>query len=236
MLDLETSSLDINTAQILEIGAVCLHPQTLNICSEFSSKAKPEDWNLVEASALAVNKLTKEELETAPDIKIVFAQFTSWVQQFARNNKSYSKNNPVCCGFNIDNYDLPIINRYCKRFGPYSNKRNCHNLFNQIYTIDVQKLMWWLTESHSGLPNLKQSTILEYMGVPAIVLEKSHRALFDCQMCAVLVQKLFGLSRYLTKQDAQGNTKLKIKNCLASLYENKQENPYCVEFVGKFYP
>jgi DNA polymerase III epsilon subunit-like protein len=217
-VDIETSSASISTAQILQIAGLMLDPRTLEIKDGFCSYIKPENWDTVEPGALAVNKLNHEILDNAPDIKLVFQQFCAWVGKYNRGNSTYTA--PIMSGYNILGFDLPIISRFCERFGPWDAKSGRQKLFNQVNFFDLYYLMLYWNENNPELPKLKLSIVLEYMGMSTATLENSHDALFDCKMCHQMLVKLFTASRYLTKtREETGTARLQFKNCL----RNKEE-------------
>ena len=87
VFDYETSSAKKNTTQILQIGAAILEPRSLKIVDEINLVAKYEDWDTVEAKALEVNHLTKEQLDEAPIIDVVWKEFTLFLKRYNRGNK-----------------------------------------------------------------------------------------------------------------------------------------------------
>lgn len=219
VVDCETSSAKPTTTQILSIAGIMLDPFSLEEKSSFYSLMKPLDWNTVEEEALKVNKLTHEELDQAPDAKVVFGQFGNWVRQYNKSRTVTSTfNAPILSYFNGDNFDLPIISRYCQMFGFWDDKRQQQNLFNQIYTLDVLKLMWYIMYANDELTSFKLTSVAEYLGYPKEELEKAHNALEDVKITAEILRRFINLSKYLGEKNSQGQSRLKIKNSLAHLF------------------
>jgi inhibitor of KinA sporulation pathway (predicted exonuclease) len=220
VFDLETSSAKPSTTQILSLGAVILDARSLEQKSEFYSLFKPTDVSAVEEGALKVNNLTLEELDKAPETPVIFSQFVSWLTQYNKSrSKTYSIGAPIAAGYNIDNFDLPIVRRYCKTYGfGWDDKREDQFIFNQIYSIDVLKFMFWLNYSSNELPSLKLGEVLQYMGAPPEVIAGSHNALVDVQNTAHILRKVISLSNYLTQQRDDGTARLKLKNSLANIF------------------
>lgn len=102
VFDLETTGLDTNTAEILQISLVDGSGKTL-----FSSYVKPEatSWPAAER----INQISPEMVQDAP----TFAEIRSTVQ-------SYFSNAKLVAGYNIKYYDLPIIRRY--KIRPHRDK------------------------------------------------------------------------------------------------------------------
>lgn len=215
IFDFETGDKFIETADILQIGALMLDPRTLSICDKFYSNAKPPNFDNVKQEALDVNHLTRAEIEKAPDIKLVWEQFVAWVNRFNRGSKG-TFNAPIPCGYNIMGFDLKLIDKYCKLYGPFDEKRNQQKLFNQVYSFDIFHNLWYWAENNPEITKLKLSIILEYMGVDrSEAEEKSHDALYDCESCHRILVKLLTASRYLTQiRQETGTARLQFKNCL----------------------
>jgi DNA polymerase III epsilon subunit-like protein len=221
IVDCETSSAQPSTTQILSLAGIILDPHSLEKKSEFYSLLKPIDFSTVEEGALKVNRLTIEELEKSPDSKITFQEFGRWVRSYNKGrNKNSTYDAPIFCGYNIINFDLPIIRRYCQMYNFWDEKRNDQNLFNQVYYLDVLQHMWWLNYSSKELPNLKLGEILKYLGVSTAEIAEGHNALVDVQNTAKILRKLIGLSNYLTAEKTDGTTRLKLKNSLLNTKEN----------------
>jgi DNA polymerase III epsilon subunit-like protein len=215
--DFETSSADPTTTQILQIGACIVERNNLTIVDKFESLLRPVDFESVEDGALKVNKLTIEQLEQAPETKLVWDLFTNWVQKYNKSKKTFSAwNNPVQAGYNICNFDSVILKRYCKEYGPWNDKRNEQKLVHPVYTYDVlQHLFLWF-ENNAEMNRLNLSATLEYFGVSKETIEGAHRADFDVAATTAILIKLLKMERYLTSKDkASGNRKLEMKGCMA---------------------
>lgn len=95
VFDIETTGLDLKTAEILQI-AIC----DGNGCMLFSSYVRPtkhKSWK----SAEKINGISPEMVANAP----TFAKIKSQVQEIFNNAK-------VVAGYNCKRFDIPIIERY----------------------------------------------------------------------------------------------------------------------------
>ena len=136
ILDLETSSLDIHSCDILEVGAIKIKDG--KIIDSFSSLVRPvSDIN---QEALNVNKLDLSELETAPADDVVIPDFL----RFLGNNDLK--------GYNIDRFDLPILKRYAHKYN-----YPLDNLVDDILLLAREKLHF--------LPNRNLSTVASYLQI-----------------------------------------------------------------------
>jgi DNA polymerase III epsilon subunit-like protein len=190
----------------------------MTIQDSFSSLVRPENFDTVEEEALRVNGLSIEKLREAPCIEVVFKSWADWIEKYNINKNKNSFGAPTAVHFNGDNYDMPILNRYCERFGEkYWDKTwSSQKLFNPIYSIDVSKHMWFWMRENEEMKNLKLTTILEYMGVSKEEIEKdSHGALWDATKTAEIAIRLIKLSKYLTGiNTTTGKRKLNFKDTL----------------------
>jgi DNA polymerase III epsilon subunit-like protein len=197
-LDTETDGLDKDTCNLLEIGAVMIDNRELKVVDSFSSLLQPIDLENVNKEALQINHITMDELSKAPQEKLVFESFIVWVNKYNRSKNAYSVYQaPVASGYNIIGYDIPIIRRYCEKYGGWDTKRKDQKIFNQINFIDLMHHIWFITENSMELENNKLTTVLEYMGIEKAVLESAHRALFDAEMSAQILIRLMNYSRRL---------------------------------------
>ena len=224
--DFETGSRCASTTQPIQIAAVAIHPQKLEILEGgvFESLMKPEldDEKAVEMGvdpiqdeALAVNHKTREELKTAPKAKVVWKSFEKWVKTF--NPKGNKWGRPVKCGFNNNKFDDIIVNRLCGEepyaFGPYDTEYYQEEIFHPIHSIDVMKLCWyWFEGLDTGMRGMSMDALREYFGMES---ENAHDALVDVIDTAEILVRFMKLSRYchngLPKPDF---TSVQFSNCV----------------------
>ena len=212
VFDLETGGLK-EDCEILQIAAVILDGRRLNQLDTFQSLIKPEFPEKVNASALKVNRLTLSQLEKEPSPEIVWSKFVDFCNKYNQSKSTLDNFKAVIpCGFNIVNFDLPILTRYAKRFGPWDTKRNQQKLWHQRHHIDLFQWLFTWFENNSSLSSLKLTNIAEYMGVSKEVLEGAHDALFDTKLCAEVIVRLLKMQRYLTSIDSStGKRRLEFK-------------------------
>jgi len=159
--DYETTSANPYTTQPIQLAAVAIHSQKLEIIegSEFNSLIKPiEDpeeqakagVGAIEDEALAVNKKTIEELRLAPDLKTVWTQFIEYTNNFNYRKSSYTA--PIAAGYNILGFDNVITNRVAGPhgwgYGPWDKVRYNNTLFSPVYKIDLMDLAFtWFSNT-----------------------------------------------------------------------------------------
>lgn len=179
--DFETGSTTPETTQPLELAAVAICPRKLELIpnSLFHSFIKPlsdEDaikrgLDPVQKSALDVNKIKLEDLEDAPNEKTVWGSFTNWTYQW--NIQKDSWNAPIAVHFNGQNFDMKIVSRLCKEYGPYNDKRKEQKIFNPIQQIDLKDICFLVNENNPEIEFNNMNAIREWLGMTT---EGSHRA------------------------------------------------------------
>lgn len=213
--DFETGGKDPSKCEIIQIGAVAVDRNSLKVKDSFETLMKPDDFGALEEEALKVNHITREQLEAAPDAKTMFPVFAEWIKKHNIRKDKGSFGAPIPCGWGIDNFDMPIFTRYCRKFNYWDKKWENQSLLNPIFTFDVMKHIWLWTRTNSDVANIKLPTMLEYMGVPqAEIIEGAHSALWDVKWTAKVAVKLLQLGSFLTEQRPDvGTRRLEMKGC-----------------------
>lgn len=190
LFDFETTGKFSSTAQIVQIGAICVDPRRLEIIegTEFNILIKPlygdeaKEQNLEELSdgAIGVHGKTHAILEeSGVSLEAGLNNFVSYV-----NDKNYSKTKwkaPIAAGYNIIGYDLPILNRDLTR-------TNLETPFHPVYQIDVLQQMFLFFENDKKVTSLSADNLIRrYMGWKDE--GASHDALGDVIMTAELMCK-----------------------------------------------
>lgn len=121
IIDFETDSLNPNKNQPISIGAVMIDGRKLTVCDggTFYSLIKriPDDQvdlynlNKLEQKALDKNKIQIKDIEQAPPLKKVWADFVNWFNYFNPTKDHW--NAAILCGHNHP-YDRAILNRIQK--------------------------------------------------------------------------------------------------------------------------
>lgn len=185
--DFETGGKNAKACEILQIGAVVIHPRKLEIIDRFCSYLQPLEPDKVEPEALQVTGIKLEEVLKAPHPKLVWEQFTSFIQKynFSTNKGAYSA--PIPMGYNIINYDMKLVDRYCALYGPIDKKNGEQCLFNQLDKFDVLDEIFKWTEN-TDVPqgtNSRQSKkltdVCKWLGLDT---EGAHEAMKDVENTA----------------------------------------------------
>jgi DNA polymerase III epsilon subunit-like protein len=197
--DFETGGRNPHKCQPTQIAALALDGRNLKLKGQFNSLMRPiinDDEAIaagvdpLEDEALKITKKTREELAKAPLPKTVWAKFVQFVNK--HNWKGTSFFAPIPAGFNILGYDMHIVNRLCKQYGPWDEKRECQGLFHQIYKIDMMDNVFMWTESDPNVKSISMDSLRDRMGLSK---ENAHDALQDVKDTANIMIKFMKTHR-----------------------------------------
>lgn len=192
--DFETGGRNPHKCQPTQIAAIALDGRNFKPKGTFNSLMRPilDDekaiamgFDPLEDEALKITRKTREELAKAPLPKTVWKKFANFVEKY--NWKGTSFFAPIPCGFNIIGYDMHIVNRLCKEYGPWDDNRQQQKLFHQIYKIDVMDDVWLWTESDPDVKSISMDSLRERMGLSK---DNAHDALQDVKDTANIFIKL----------------------------------------------
>jgi DNA polymerase III epsilon subunit-like protein len=183
VFDFETGGRNPHTCQPTQLAAIALDGRRLTPKGVFNSeiravvddeKAIAAGLGPLEEEALKITGKTRESIDNAPELKVVWKKFVSFVEQFNYNGSSFFA--PIPVGYNIINYDLLIINRLCKDLGPWDEKRTTQKLFHQIYKVDMLDNVFMWTENDANIKSRSMDAMRERMGLSK---DGAHDALQD---------------------------------------------------------
>lgn len=203
VFDLETNGLDKDELSIIEIACLGIDPVKLTVIpgSEFSSLCRPENIDDVDNTdekkkAMAISGITKEMLKNAPIDKVVLQAFISHVKKVGGKKKV------VPAGFNISNFDIPVIDYMCRKF-KLAGKDGTNPLFLTGFIMDAKEDInrWFFQSDRMNYTSF--DNVRKLMGMST---KQSHRALFDVKQEAYLVVKLLNLYKNISN-------KIHFENC-----------------------
>jgi DNA polymerase III epsilon subunit-like protein len=199
LFDFETGSRNPHKTQPTQIAALALDGRSLAVKGQFNSEIKPilDDDKAIAAGvdplqdeALKITGKTRENLAKAPALKSVWAKFTKFVDQYNWKGEPFFA--PIPVGFNIIGFDLIIINRLCKEFGPWDSEREQQKLFSKVYKIDIMDNVFAWTESDPNVRSISMDSLRERMGLSKT---NAHDALQDVKDEANIFIKLMKTHR-----------------------------------------
>jgi len=194
VFDFETGGRNPMRCQPTQIAAIALDGRNFKLKGEFNSMMRPiidDDEAIaagvdpIEEGALKVTGQTRSKLARAPLPKGVWKKFCAFVNKYNWKGTPYFA--PIPAGFNILGYDMHIVNRLCREYGPWDDKRQQQKLFHQIYKIDVMDDVWLWTEGDPNVKSISMDSLRERMGLSS---ENAHDALQDVKDTANIFIKL----------------------------------------------
>lgn len=154
IFDLETTDLNIYTAEVIQIAAIRI--ANGEIVDSFSTFVKPE--NPIPEHISKLTGITDLDVCMSPDIKTVLPQFLEYV------------GTDCLVGYNIHTYDTNILFDLTKSLLGIDFK---NNYFDLLYYFK-EKI------SSSEISDYKLTTISNYFGLDTT---SAHNALTDCHLC-----------------------------------------------------
>ena len=188
---------------------MAIHARRLDIQpgGTFNSEIRPiiDDEKAIEAGvgpledkALEITRKTREKLAKAPLPKTVWKKFAKFCDRYNYKKTSYYA--PIAAGYNINGYDMPIVERMCQQYGPIDEKKGCQKIFNPIFTIDVMQHIYCWFENNKDVKGYSMDYMRDYFGMSDHSKENAHDALQDVKDTANLMIKFLKLQRGLLKK------------------------------------
>jgi len=138
VIDVESTGLDPTKHSCIEIGAV-LMDEELNIVDEYSSLIAPIPGTEVNPESMAVNKISMEELKTAPDYKTVIEEFH---KRFGEGGSI-----PTISGWNVW-FDVAFLRGLYEKMGrqwPFGHRfldlQSVAQFFSGFQGVSLEKLV-----------------------------------------------------------------------------------------------
>ena len=197
--DFETGSRNPQKTQPTQIAALALDGRNFKLKGTFNSEIRPilDDekamemgFDPLEDEALRITGKNREDLAKAPMPKTVWKKFVNFVNQY--NWKGTQFFAPIPAGFNIIGFDMIIVNRMCKAYGPYDKDRQQQKLFNKIYKVDMMDNMFMWTEGDPAIKSISMDSLRDRMGLSK---ENAHDALQDVKDTANIMIKFMKTHR-----------------------------------------
>lgn len=199
VFDFETGGKDPYTCQPTQLAALAIDGRTLKLKGEFNTEIRAEiddekaiaaGLGPLEERALEITGKTREGIDKAPELQPAWNKFVAFVNKY--NWKGTSWFAPIPAGYNIINYDMPIIERLCKKYGPYNKKKGQQELFNPIFKVDMLDNVFMWTENDPDVRSISMDTMRDRMGLSK---ENSHDALQDVKDTANIMIKFLKTHR-----------------------------------------
>lgn len=213
VFDMETDGSNPEVCSPVQIAAIIIDPNRLEIIkdSEFNISLKPtpleenEEYSYSDSDVLdfhaKVQGKSKEDIlndwKSFPSQDIGWKSFVSYLEMYhTRSDKKSCFTAPIAAGYNINRFDLKIIERMSIKYKNL-NKEGKTSLFYPRDVIDVMNLIFYWFEGNSELKNYTMDHLREYFG---ITKDGAHDALKDVKDTAELLIRFLKLHRSLSKK------------------------------------
>lgn len=219
VFDFETGSKRSFFTQPTQLSAAIVNGRKLELIDGaiFNSYIKPiideeelkkTKLDKIEDEALKVTGITWDKLNSAPSIKVVWANFVEFMKQYNPDGKQWSA--PLASGYNIHNFDMNIINRiagghtrFVKAdkepygFGPFDEEYYQCTLFHPIHKIDLMNIVWNWTENNKDIRSISFDSVRKWVGMS---LEGGHDAKTDVLQSVELLIRFMRLTRITSRK------------------------------------
>jgi DNA polymerase III epsilon subunit-like protein len=213
VFDFETDGCDPLVCSPVQLSAVIIDPIKLEIIddSEFNVFCKPEPIELDPGYRYTtdiidfharVKSCSQEEIYrqwgTYQSQSVAWNAFVAYLDKYhcgGRKKKSIFTA-PIAAGYNINRFDLKIIDRLSKKHKTIEAKEGTSSLFYPRDIIDIMNLVFYWFED-LNVKSYALDNIREYLGLSK---EGAHDALKDVKDCAKILIRFLRLHRNLVKK------------------------------------
>jgi DNA polymerase III epsilon subunit-like protein len=213
VFDLETDGANPDICSPVQIAAVMVDPVRLEIIkdSEFNIMIKPEalendpnytysDSDVLDFHA-KVRSSTKDKILASwleyPKQDHSWNMFISYLDMYhIRSSNKSCFTAPIAAGYNINRFDLRIIERLSKKYNNL-NKEGRSSLFYPRDVIDIMNLVFYWFEGNNELKNYTLDNLRDYLGINK---DGAHDALKDVQDTANILIRFLKLHRNMSQK------------------------------------
>lgn len=213
VFDMETDGANPELCSPVQIAAIMVDPNRLEIIrdSEFNISLKPSaieensEYNYNDSDVLdfhaKVQGKSKEEILNSwkgfQQQDVGWKAFVSYLEMYhTRSERKSCFTAPIAAGFNINRFDLKIIERLSIKYKNL-NKEGKSSLFYPRDVLDVMNLVFYWFEGNSELKNYTLDHIRDYFGIDKT---GAHDALKDVKDTANLLIRFLRLHRNMSNK------------------------------------
>lgn len=211
VFDMETDGSNPDLCSPIQIAAVIVDPLKLEIVenSEFNISMKPElleenkeydysDSDILDFHAKVRSCSKADILESWQNFQSQengWKMFVSYLEMYhtRTNGKKSCFSAPIAAGYNINRFDLRIIERLSKKYNNL-NKEGRSSLFYPRDVVDVMNVLFYWFEYNNELKNYTLDNLRDYLGISK---EGAHDALKDVKDTANIMIRFLKLHRSL---------------------------------------
>jgi DNA polymerase III epsilon subunit-like protein len=213
VFDLETDGSDPLVCSPVQIAAVMIDPLKFEVIpnSEFNLMIKPDKLEddpahkYDESDILSFHAKVRgcdqgEILRSwlaSTNQKQGWGMFVDYLDKYHCNHSKKSQfSAPICAGYNINRFDLKIVNRLSAKYG-HTNKEKQTNLFHPRDVLDIMNLAYYWFRDIDELKSLSLDNLRDYLGINK---DNAHDALKDVNDCADILIRFLKLHKGLSEK------------------------------------
>jgi len=222
VFDFETDGANPTICSPVQIAALIIDPIKLEVVSnsEFNLMLKtdkleeyptyPYDSDILgihpKVRVYDQSEILKSWKESIPQ-KQGWSMFIDYLDKHhCRTTKKSQFSAPIAAGYNINRFDLKIVNRLAKKYGN-TNKEEESNIFYPRDVLDIMNLLYYWFAYIDDVKSLSLDNVREYMSISS---ENAHDALKDVKDCANILLRFLKLHKNLS-------SKIKFKNAFNNI-------------------
>jgi DNA polymerase III epsilon subunit-like protein len=213
VFDFETDGINPDICSPVQIAALIIDPFRLEVVkdSEFNINMKPEllekdsEYSYADSDVLdfhsKVRGCSKQEIldqwKGHQKQDQGWKMFVSYLEMYhIRSDKKSCFTAPIAAGYNINRYDMKIIERLSTKYNNL-NKEKRSSLFYPRDVIDLMNMIFYWFEGNNELKNYTLDNLRGYFGISA---EGSHDALKDVRDTAEILIRFMKLHRNVSSK------------------------------------
>lgn len=213
VFDFETDGSNPEVCSPVQLAAVIIDPVKLEIIpdSEFNVKCKPElmeknndyryETDIIDFHA-RVKGCSQEDIysewKNYPSQDVAWQSFITYLEKYHCGNRKKKSmfSAPIASGYNINRFDMKIINRLCHKYKNIDTKESNPNIFYPRDVLDIMNLVFYWFEN-SDLKSYSLDNMREHLGINK---DGAHDALKDVKDCAEILIRFLRLHRNLSSK------------------------------------
>lgn len=212
VFDFETDDKDPKICSPVQLACIIVDPISLEVVpdSEFNINFKPEVLENDEKYEYTTDILdfhskvrgcSKEDVlndwKKYPSQQQAWKNFTNYLEKYhSRSSKKSQFSAPIAAGYNINKYDLKIIERLSVKY-KNTNKEGNTDLFYPRDVVDLMNLIFYWFEGNDELKSYTLDNLRDYFGISK---DGAHDALKDVKDTAEIMIRFLKLHRNLSQK------------------------------------
>ena len=179
-IDVETGGTDPHGCALLQIAGII---DTGEDEEKFNYHIKPLDGDKVDPKALAVNGLTKEQIDGFESPRTVHDNL---LQLWGGFVDCYDKRDKMFfIGYNSHSFDMPFVREFFRKCGDKYFGSWFHYPSIDVMILAAQKLM----DKRRWFPDFKLMTVADRLGI-AVDKSRLHDAFYDIELTQQVYKKV----------------------------------------------